>query len=411
MRILYVQPGLVPPPKDTSTDKLFRVPPTVTGDVLLPIWYHSADQVRRTLGENAYPEYQINQFTYHLYLAGKYPYGEGLQKVMILWFFLTRGLALHRRNKYDCIMSYGWNIAGFAALLLKWLTRTKLIVELGGVPQDAYRFNRYGRTYDVPSENWPTRLMRRVSDALLHLVVGSADRVKLLYPEQLDSYPRLRDIPASVIHASVPVSRVPFTGVSENSVLLVGAPWYVKGVDVLIRAFRMIEMEFPQVRLQLLGHYPDMPVIREFIGDSSQIDILEARPHAQTLQIIANAGVFVLASRTEAAGRVVLEAMAAGKPVVASRVGGVPHYVKEDVNGLLFESGNVEELADKLQMLLRSPDLRKRLGEKGYELAHTQYDEVAFGREFATMVELTVIGSRASSEGGRVTTPSNAGTA
>jgi glycosyltransferase involved in cell wall biosynthesis len=410
MRILYVQPGLVPPPTDARTDKLFRVPLPVTGDILLPIWYRSPDEVRDSLGENAYPEYQMNQFTYHLCLTGNHGYGSAIQKIRIFWFYITRGLSLHRRKNYDCIMSYGWNVAGIAALVLKWLTGAKLIVELGGVPQDAYRFNRFGRTYDAPSDNWITRVMRTVSDALLHIVVGSANRVKLLYPEQLDRYPRLKHIPASVIHAFVPVSMVPFVGESDDSVLLVGAPWYVKGVDLLIRAFRSLESDFPHVRLKLLGYYPDERTLRELIGDSSQIEILAARSHSKTLQLIARTSVFALPSRTEAAGRVALEAMAAGKPVIASRVGGIPQYVKEGVNGLLFETENVHELACKLRLLLSSPDLRKRLGDKGYELAHTRYDEVTFGQEFAKMVELTVSGSPVSSQPQRVGASGRAGT-
>jgi glycosyltransferase involved in cell wall biosynthesis len=84
--------------------------------------------------------------------------------------------------------------------------------------------------------------------------------------------------------------------------------------------------------------------------------------------------------------------MAAGKPVVASRVGGIRHYVKDGVNGLLFERENVPALASQLRRLLSSPELRTRLGKKGQELARTQYDEITFGRKFLEMVELTVNG-------------------
>jgi glycosyltransferase involved in cell wall biosynthesis len=153
-----------------------------------------------------------------------------------------------------------------------------------------------------------------------------------------------------------------------------------------------VEAEFSHVRLQVLGHYPQGGKLQELAGDSKQIEILKARPHPEALRIIANAGVFVLASRTEGAGRVLVEAMAAGKPVIASRVGGIPEYVKDGVNGLLFEAGDVAGLAEKLRLMLSSPELRKRLGAKGYDLARNYYDEVAYGREFGKMIELAVLG-------------------
>lgn len=390
MRVLYVHPGLVPPAKDLKMNQMFWVPAPVCGDVLLPTWARTADEIRQNLGDDSWPEYRVNNFTYHLYLAGRYNYGDLRQKLVIFLFYIRHGLRLHRRHPFDCIVSYNWTLTGFSALILKWLTGAKLIIELATNPQDAYRFNRFGETYAGPSNDWKTRLMRHVSRMFLNFVGGSADRIGMLYPNQLSQFPRLQKVPAFVMAPFVPISRVQFTGFSEDTVLLVGAPWYVKGVDILIAAFRQIESDFPHVRLRLLGHYPDRRDLEKMIGGSRQIEIITAVPQPEALKIIASAGIFVLASRTEGAARVLFEAMAAGKPIIASRVGGTEHYIKEGVNGLLFDSGNVDELAGKLRLMLTSPELRKRLGEKGHELATTQHDEVTFGRDFAEMVKLTV---------------------
>jgi glycosyltransferase involved in cell wall biosynthesis len=60
-----------------------------------------------------------------------------------------------------------------------------------------------------------------------------------------------------------------------------------------------------------------------------------------------------------------MEAMACGKPVVASRVGGIPELVRDGTDGILVESGDVEALADSILRLLKDPALRKRMGKAG----------------------------------------------
>jgi glycosyltransferase involved in cell wall biosynthesis len=387
MRLLYVQPGLVPPPKDKRMDKMYYVPAPVCGDILLPTWAREKDEIRTAVGENSYPGHIVNNFTYHIYLAGKYAYGDPRQKVCIFWFFFREGLCLLRSRKYDCILTYGWGLTGLTALILHYLTGVKLIVELGGAPHHSYQFGGYDA--DKPKKTIGMRVMKVVSDFLLHVVLSSATRVQLRYPSQLSEYPRLQSIPASIVHGFVPVSRVPFTGESDRSILLVGAPWYLKGVDILIRAFQQIQADFPDVTLRLLGYFPNQQTLNELIGNNPRIEILKARPNAETLAIIANCEVFVLASRTEAGARVLIEAMAAGKPLIASNVDGNPHYVNDGVNGFLFEKENVDDLAGKLRLLLSSPELRKQMGDAGYKLAKTKYAEAAFGEEFAKMVELT----------------------
>jgi glycosyltransferase involved in cell wall biosynthesis len=219
-----------------------------------------------------------------------------------------------------------------------------------------------------------------------------------MYPNELQKYPRLQKVPACVIHSFTAMSRIPHTGKSDGSVLLMGAPWFLKGADILIRAFQKIESEFPDAKVQLLGHFPDEHLIREMIGDSRQIEILKARPNLQALQVLADCSIYALCSRTDAAPRVVLEAMAAGKPVIGSRVGGVPYYIREGETGLIFESENIDELAEKLRLLLSSPDLRARLGQNGQRIARAQYNEAEWGRKMKELIELTVLGQISEAE-------------
>ena len=410
LRILYVFPGLVPPPKDPAFAEMAHVSGDIAIDMLLPIWDKNSEEVEQTMGEGTYPIYKVKTLTHHLFLAGRYPLGSFRQKLAILWFYIIKGLQLAHERRFDCVMGYNWGLAGLAAVILSRVLRAKLIICLANVPENAYRFNQFGQSWHYSrTVSLKTRLAMWASGRLLLLIAGSADRLHLLYPEQLKCYPRLQRIPFNILPVFTPVSRVPYTGISDKSVLLVGAPWYLKGVDLLIRAFRQIEAEFPDWKLRLLGHFPDDHLLRDMIGDSRQIEILKARPNPEALKIIADCSVFALASRTEAAGRVFVEAMAAGKPLIGPKVGGVPQYVRDRINGLLFERENCDDLAEKLRMLMSSPDLRQRMGRAGYEIAQAQYTAEVWGHKMQEMIELTVYGRATSTAGEAFMTASSAG--
>jgi glycosyltransferase involved in cell wall biosynthesis len=84
--------------------------------------------------------------------------------------------------------------------------------------------------------------------------------------------------------------------------------------------------------------------------------------------------------------------MAAAKPLIASDVDGNPYYVQDRVNGLIFRCGDPDDLAAKLRVILSSPELRRKFGGTGREIAMSKYVESSFGQQFAEMVRLTLAG-------------------
>src|SRR5581483_5965360 len=81
----------------------------------------------------------------------------------------------------------------------------------------------------------------------------------------------------------------------------------------------------------------------------------------------------VLPSANEGTPVSAIEALAGGRPVVATRVGGVPDVVRDGVDGFLVEPGDVDALADRLALLARDPELRTRMGESGRERVLPRY--------------------------------------
>jgi glycosyltransferase involved in cell wall biosynthesis len=201
-------------------------------------------------------------------------------------------------------------------------------------------------------------------------------------------------VPASVFHDFVPMSLISRadSGEREPVVMLVGAPWFLKGADLLIEAFRRIAPEFPDVKVCIQGFYADQAELQALADGLPQVEIVKAASHAETLRRISKAMVLVLPSRSEGMGRVLLEAMAAGVPVVGSDAGGIPHYIRPGENGLVFPSGDSGALSEALRQLLRDCQLRERLGRRGLEIAQTAYNEQAWTDRFTDLVEAAVEG-------------------
>jgi glycosyltransferase involved in cell wall biosynthesis len=84
--------------------------------------------------------------------------------------------------------------------------------------------------------------------------------------------------------------------------------------------------------------------------------------------------IYVLPSLSEAFSNALLEAMACGCCPVGSRVGGTPELIADGERGLLFEPGNVEDLAAKLSLLIENPSLRRRYADASAAFAHGTLD-------------------------------------
>jgi glycogen(starch) synthase len=124
-----------------------------------------------------------------------------------------------------------------------------------------------------------------------------------------------------------------------------------KGFDLLIDAWERLSSTFADTMLVIAGDGPQRAELERRIAASPSADrmyLVGALTRQDVADRMRAASAFVLPSRAEALGLVVLEAMAAGAPVVAADVGGVPELVQDRVNGLLFKSGDADGLADAL---------------------------------------------------------------
>ena len=383
MRILYVHASFVPPPTNLETDRFYLLSQDLEGDVLQPVWFTAPEEIEALFGAGSYPVYTAGRFRYHWLLAWRY---SGVrQRIATFWFYLRKGLELHRERRYDCIVAYSHMTTGLCAGVLKLLTGARLIIEIVTAPQLVYLTER-------PHPTWKERLMHVYSDACLHLSMLLADRAHFLFPRQLSTYPLLRNVKNSVFHEFVPISVIENhrEEAAELYVLLVGSPWYLKGADLLVEAFRGLAPDFPHVKLKILGYFPDGDKLHELIGCMPQIEVLKALPHAEALRIISGAAILALPSRCEGLPRVLIEGMAAGLPLVGSDVAGIPFLIREGENGFVVPGGNPQLLETRLRQLLSDPRLRSQMGENSCRRARTELTESVYVSQFTSMVKATV---------------------
>ncbi len=154
----------------------------------------------------------------------------------------------------------------------------------------------------------------------------------------------------------------------QVTIACVGRLSPVKGHDDLLAAARTVVKSCRSARFliagggELLDHL--IRLAREF-GLSEQVSFTGYFPRSRLAEIMAQTDIFVLPSLSEGMGYVIVEAMAYGKPVVATRVGGIPEVVEHGKTGLLVSPGQPARLAEALLILVNDKTLRLQMGQAG----------------------------------------------
>jgi glycosyltransferase involved in cell wall biosynthesis len=152
-----------------------------------------------------------------------------------------------------------------------------------------------------------------------------------------------------------------------SGVSLANLVWH-KDHEVLLRATAEVVRSCPGFRLVLIGDGPERGRIERLVGELGLgANVVLAGQVAQASRLLRNFHFSVLASVEESFPNAVVESMAAGVPVVATRVGGIPELVREGVDGLLVPAREPRRLAAAMLRLLREPGLADRLGRSARE--------------------------------------------
>jgi glycosyltransferase involved in cell wall biosynthesis len=169
-----------------------------------------------------------------------------------------------------------------------------------------------------------------------------------------------------------------------DDIVFAGMLIRLKGVHHLVNSFLRLAPEFPQARLILAGRTEDEVLTAELharvlqAGATERVQFVGDVPQAQLAALMRQARIFVLPSYTEGLGRVVLEAMMAGTPVLASAVGGILELVQDGETGVLTPPGDEAALEERLRWLLRHPREARALGQRARDVAVRYFSSASY---------------------------------
>lgn len=157
--------------------------------------------------------------------------------------------------------------------------------------------------------------------------------------------------------------------------LFVGRLAPVKGLRVLLDAFKIAHAAQPGLTLTLVGDGEDRNHLEQLaapFGDA--VTFMGYCSQAEVAAAIAKSDALVLPSFAEGLPVVLMEALAAGRPVIATQVAGVNELVEHEISGLLVPAGSVEDLACAIGRLAGDPTLCMRMGRAGQKKVRSDFD-------------------------------------
>ena len=161
-----------------------------------------------------------------------------------------------------------------------------------------------------------------------------------------------------------------------------------KGFEYLLRAARELCQMFPRLKIVIAGEGPDRNAIEEMIEQYGlQSSVVLAGQQSSMPAVYAAMDIFVLPSLNEGLPMTVLEAMAASKPVIATKVGAIPSVIKDSENGLLVAPKDSEGLRNAIASLLNDAERRRRLGERAHAWVSRNYTAETMALKYREMYE------------------------
>jgi glycosyltransferase involved in cell wall biosynthesis len=277
------------------------------------------------------------------------------------------------------------------ALLPVWKLarpRPKLLVELHG--------------------DWRTA-PRLYGSSLRRLYGGLSDRAALYALRQADGTRAVSEYTASLAKEATgrgPLSVFPtffdlgsFTRQppeplpEQPAVAWIGALQRVKNPDLLADAWRVAAARTSAARLVVVGQGPLQPVVAKLARDvPARVRLTPRLAPAEVARLLDDSTLLAVSSASEGYPRVIMEAFARGRPVVATRVGGIPDLVETGTNGVLVEPGDAEALAAGLVRVLEDRQFAERLSQGALQSAqYLQWTPDRYAKALRQLVDTAVL--------------------
>jgi glycosyltransferase involved in cell wall biosynthesis len=201
--------------------------------------------------------------------------------------------------------------------------------------------------------------------------------------EDLRSYKSLRLAETSVIYNAVDIQEIEcvkcqsYSNDRTLSIVFAGRLFWAKGVMHLLRAFKVLRETNQNVQLRIFGQGPLQKEIKRFVIRSdleTSAKLFGQVSHQRLVNELRNADVVAFPSLQEAQSMFMLEAMSFEKPIVAFDLPFNQELISDNESGLLARPGNIQDLSDKIQLLLSDKNLRSRIGTNAFNHVKTEHN-------------------------------------
>jgi glycosyltransferase involved in cell wall biosynthesis len=282
-----------------------------------------------------------------------------LKDIQALWQ-LTR-LFWHERPE---LVHTHTSKAGVLGRVAAWIAKVPVIVH---TPHGHVFYGHFG-----PIRSWLFLQIERVLSAITDRLIALTDAERQDHLDRdVGKADRFAVVPSGIDRERFGLARAQgkqqpeWFGCPPDALIVGSVGWLtdIKGHKYLIEAISKLKQNFPALHLVIVGsgdRQEALLKLAELLGLRDTVHLLGHRDDVEAC--LAGMDLFVLPSLNEGMGRALVEAMAAGLPVIASRVGGIPAVISHEQTGLLVPPGNADALADAIRRLLDRPDWARQLG-------------------------------------------------
>lgn len=268
--------------------------------------------------------------------------------------FSLKAFLLLRKLKVDAVHSQSTTMGIPAVLAKKLLKKPYIVYERGSEVYLPWLF-----------KGPISKLIWKGADAVIALTEDMKIEIEKIYSRHIDVVPNGIDLEVfeGLPRKEAIRQRLRFNN-NDKVILFVGTLRPVKGVKYLIQAMNVIAQKEPKTRLMLVGNGEERDYLRGLVKElklERYVTFVGEVPNEKVPEYMVASDVFVLPSLSEGFPLTILEAMASGLPIVASKVGGLPEIVEDGQNGFLAEPRKPGQIAEKVLLLLKNEGLRQRM--------------------------------------------------
>ena len=244
-----------------------------------------------------------------------------------------------------------------------------LAAELANV---TFSFTTHGPAIFFEPNRW--RIDEKIRRASFVSCISHFCRSQVMIWAPLEKWQHLH-----IVHCGVsPDLFEPVTPRPDGRTLMhVGRLDLVKGLPVLLNAVQKIQQLIPDVKLKIVADGSQRQPLEEYsreLGIADNVEFLGFKSQAEVRDALQSTDVYVMSSFAEGVPVALMEPMAAGLPVVSTRIAGIAELIDDGVSGYLVPPGDADSLTVRIAQLLSDPELRATFGKAGRETVRAEFD-------------------------------------